>query len=42
MNADDVARFLKANPGFFELHPGLLESIANDCASVGMLETVAR
>lgn len=27
MNAEDVARFLKANPGFFDQHPGLLEAI---------------
>jgi uncharacterized protein YigA (DUF484 family) len=27
MNADDIARFLKANPGFFDQHPDLLESI---------------
>src|SRR4051812_39747403 len=27
MNADDFARFLRANPGFFDQHPELLESI---------------
>ena len=27
MNADDVADFLKANPQFFDAHPGLLEAI---------------
>src|SRR5438045_4278028 len=27
MNADDLARFLRANPQFFERHPELLESI---------------
>jgi hypothetical protein len=27
MNADDVARFLKANPGFFDQHPDLLGAI---------------
>jgi uncharacterized protein YigA (DUF484 family) len=27
MNADDVARFLKTNPEFFDQHPGLLEAI---------------
>ena len=27
MNADDVARFLKTNPGFFDQHPELLEAI---------------
>lgn len=27
MNADDLARFLRANPGFFEQNPELLESI---------------
>lgn len=27
MNADDVAHFLKVNPGFFDQHPGLLEAI---------------
>ena len=27
MNADEVARFLKANPGFFDQHPDLLEAI---------------
>ena len=27
MNADDLARFLRANPQFFEHHPELLESI---------------
>ena len=27
MNADDLARFLRANPGFFDQNPELLESI---------------
>src|SRR2546421_12758070 len=27
MNPDDLARFLRANPQFFEQHPDLLESI---------------
>ena len=27
MNPDDVARFLKTHPGFFDEHPGLLEAI---------------
>ena len=27
MTSDDVARFLRANPQFFDEHPGLLESI---------------
>jgi uncharacterized protein YigA (DUF484 family) len=27
MNADDLARFLRANPGFFEQNPELLESL---------------
>src|SRR5258708_27507918 len=27
MNADDLARFLRANPQFFDQHPELLETI---------------